>query len=91
MHAVVNSASTRAAERALLDEEGDLPASWPVFRVVFEPARPKAGLHVSELSEHEASEEVLGAKRREERVGFLLRRWVEGVRARRMSALDAHR
>ncbi|CDR39788.1 RHTO0S04e09472g1_1 [Rhodotorula toruloides] len=57
---------------------------YPVFRLTFDPSS-RDGPHVRlrELSREEVRVEVLGAKREEERVGFLLRRWVEEVRERR--------
>ncbi|KAK4701024.1 RAT1-interacting protein, partial [Phenoliferia sp. Uapishka_3] len=56
---------------------------WPVFRIEFTPTGNEPGLKIRELGREEVQEEVLGAKKAEERVGFLLERWVERVRTRR--------
>ncbi|BGP63505.1 decapping endonuclease targeting mRNA [Rhodotorula toruloides] len=65
---------------------------YPVFRLTFDPSS-RDGPHVRlrELSREEVRVEVLGAKREEERVGFLLRRWVEEVRERRGRVGERHK
>ncbi|GAA5894738.1 hypothetical protein JCM5296_002269 [Sporobolomyces johnsonii] len=58
----------------------------PVFRISFSPSSANAngpGVSIRQLSEEEVRSEVIAGKNDEERTGFLLKRWVEGVRARR--------
>ncbi|KAK4335761.1 Decapping nuclease, partial [Rhodotorula toruloides] len=57
----------------------------PIFRLTFDPSSPTGPtVRLRQLNAEEVRQEVLGAKREGERVGFLVRRWVEEVMARRM-------
>lgn len=42
-----------------------------------------ASISIRELSEEEIREEIIGGKKLESRVGFVLTRWIEGVKMRR--------
>ncbi|GAA5822437.1 hypothetical protein JCM3770_000270 [Rhodotorula araucariae] len=95
--------STTRAEAALRTATATACFDWPVFRVAFAPAAG-GGVSIRELTRAEVAAEVWGAKRRTDdggaegegagavagagRVGFLLERWVRGVRDRR-TRLDA--
>jgi hypothetical protein len=60
--------------------------TYPVFCISFTPtssALGPAGVTVRELTDEEVRIEVLGAKKTEARVGFLLKRWVKEVMERR--------
>ncbi|SCZ95270.1 BZ3500_MvSof-1268-A1-R1_Chr11-2g03396 [Microbotryum saponariae] len=63
---------------------GKIPEQeWPVWRMRFRPLEEGRGgggvLELVQLTGGVVEEEVLGGKRKEERVGFLLKRWVEGL------------
>lgn len=80
--------STRSAELAPGEEQFD---SWPVFRVKFDPAQAARGgpaVEIRLLDAGEVKDEVLGGKKDEERVGFLLKRWVSEVRRRRARVVE---
>ncbi|GAA5889479.1 hypothetical protein JCM6882_007046 [Rhodosporidiobolus microsporus] len=80
-----SSPSSPSSPSLASDGEDPLP-SFPVFRLSFTPsssALGPAGLTIRELTPGEVTEQVLGAKRDEKRVGFLLERWVREVRERR--------
>ncbi|GAA5952093.1 hypothetical protein JCM21900_006248 [Sporobolomyces salmonicolor] len=65
---------------------GFSPEPAPVFRISFSPSSANAtgpGVSIRQLSQDEVSSEVIAGKKDGERTGFLLTRWVEGVRARR--------
>ncbi|GAA5920289.1 hypothetical protein JCM1841_003025 [Sporobolomyces salmonicolor] len=65
---------------------GSSPEPAPVFRISFSPSSANAtgpGVSIRQLSRDELSSEVIAGKKDGERTGFLLTRWVEGVRARR--------
>ncbi|GAA5933211.1 hypothetical protein JCM10213_001222 [Rhodosporidiobolus nylandii] len=65
--------------------------SYPVFRVSFTPSSSAigpAGVTIRELTSQEVETEVLAGKKPEERVGFLLERWVREVRDRRTEAKE---
>lgn len=71
------------------------PTRSRVFRVTFSPkAGPHggdAGITVRSLDHSELEREVVAGKKHEERVGFLLKRWVDGVEARRERNLGGTR
>ncbi|SGZ12437.1 BQ5605_C028g10505 [Microbotryum silenes-dioicae] len=63
---------------------GKIPGQeWPVWRMRFRPLEEGRGgggvLELVQLTGGVVEEEVLGGKKKEERVGFLLKRWVEGL------------
>lgn len=64
--------------------------SWPIFRITFQPnsndGQRNGQCSIRILEKDEVVSEVLGGKKVEERVGFLLKSWVDGVRGRRISA-----
>jgi len=59
----------------------------PVFRISFSPKPVSngetAGVSIRVIGKAEFERDVLGGKKQEERVGFLLKRWVDGVKERR--------
>jgi len=58
-----------------------------VFRISFSPKTGSngepAGASIRVVGREEFARDVLGGKKEEERVGFLLKRWVDGVKERR--------
>ena len=65
----------------------DTETPHPVFRISFSP-KPgpigePAGVSIHVIGKAEFERDVLGGKKEEERVGFLLKRWVDGVKQRR--------
>ncbi|KAM0748120.1 RAI1-domain-containing protein [Meredithblackwellia eburnea MCA 4105] len=52
--------------------------AWPVFRLSFSPTGHDAGISLRQLSEEEVKTEVIEGKKKDDRVGFLLERWVAG-------------
>ncbi|GAA5926765.1 uncharacterized protein JCM15063_000364 [Sporobolomyces koalae] len=65
-------------------------ASPPVFRVAFSPQpdamRRQPSVSVREIGQAEFERDVLGGKKAEERTGFLLKRWVDGISERKERA-----
>ncbi|GAA5884751.1 hypothetical protein JCM16303_005259 [Sporobolomyces ruberrimus] len=68
-------------------ESGDSTTNPPIFRISFSPKGDESGgppqVTVRVLDGVEIERDVIGGKKDEERVGFLLQRWVQGVQARR--------
>ncbi|GAA5843549.1 hypothetical protein JCM5353_005452 [Sporobolomyces roseus] len=58
-----------------------------VFRISFSPKTgwkgEPAGVSIRVVGKEEFERDVLGGKKEEERVGFLLKRWVDGIKERR--------
>lgn len=80
---VASSSATQFAEEGLSSTGEPLGNEWPIFNVSFEPSGPNAGLSIRRIDDEEMRRDVLGGKKGEERVGFVLKRWVEGVNRRR--------
>ncbi|GAA6015653.1 hypothetical protein JCM11491_007185 [Sporobolomyces phaffii] len=80
------SLSGYVASHAVPDAKG-LRRDPPVFRISFSPkVGPNGeppGVAIRVLERLEIDRDVIGGKKREEREGFLLKRWVDGVQERR--------
>ncbi|GAA5896020.1 uncharacterized protein JCM6883_001689 [Sporobolomyces salmoneus] len=65
----------------------NLESEPPVFRISFSPTNgsngEQPGVSLRVLEREEIQRDVIGGKKGEERVGFLLKRWVDEVKARR--------
>lgn len=81
---ILSDADAVDKERALASGDEAPTADWPVFRVSFDPAT--GSIAVRKLTPSEVEQQVNAAKKKEERVGFLLKRWVDI--ARHLSSSD---
>ncbi|GAA5991864.1 hypothetical protein JCM5350_002731 [Sporobolomyces pararoseus] len=81
------SLSSYIASIATGSDESESTRATPVFRISFQPHvgpnGEQPGVKIRVLKAGEYQRDVLGGKKREERVGFLLKRWVDEVEARR--------